>query len=343
MPNLLPPNFNIKVNHSLRKHNTFGMNVKAKAFLGIYSTIQLQKLLSVYKGPFFILGGGSNLLLTKDMEALVLHNQIMGQEISRRFKKSVYVRAGGGENWHDFVLWTIAQKLGGLENLSLIPGTVGASPIQNIGAYGVELKDVFHQLKAIDLKTGELKTFRHKDCKFGYRDSVFKRKLKGRYFITEVIFKLSLAPKVKISYGAIRKVLEDKGIENPGITDVSEAVIAIRSSKLPDPAKIGNSGSFFKNPEVSNRLFKKIQKDNPEMPFYPLANNKTKIPAGWLIEKCGWKGKRVGETGCHKNQALVLVNYGKATGQEIWNHAERVMASVEERFGIRLEAEVNRI
>jgi UDP-N-acetylmuramate dehydrogenase len=341
MSNQLPANFKIKTNHSLRKYNTFGMNVKAKAFLKIYSTIQLQNLLSQYDGPLFILGGGSNMLLTQDVDSLVLHNQIMGQEISRRFKKTVYVRAGGGENWHDFVYWTIAQELGGLENLSLIPGTVGASPIQNIGAYGVELKDVFHQLKAIDIQTGELKTFRHKDCEFGYRDSVFKRKLKGRYFITEVIFKLSLEPKVNIRYGAIQRVLEEKGIENPGIDDVSQAVIEIRSSKLPDPAKIGNSGSFFKNPEVSNRLFKKIQKDNPAMPFYPLAGNKTKIPAGWLIEQCGWKGKRVGETGCHKDQALVLVNYGKATGQEIWTHAERVMDSVEERFGIRLEAEVN--
>ncbi|MFK7810125.1 MAG: UDP-N-acetylmuramate dehydrogenase [Saprospiraceae bacterium] len=337
----LPPNFQIKKNQALKKYNTFGLNVKAKAFLPIYSTIQLQKLLNAYTGPLFILGGGSNMLLTKDIEALVLHNQIMGQEISRSFKHSVYVRAGGGENWHEFVLWTISQGLGGIENLSLIPGTVGASPIQNIGAYGVELKDVFHQLKAVDLKTGELKTFRHKDCNFGYRDSIFKRKLKGKYFITEVIFKLSLKPKVNISYGAIQQVLKDEKIKNPTIADVSKAVIQIRSSKLPDPKKIGNSGSFFKNPEVSNKVFTKIQKQYPKMPFYDLPNGKVKIPAGWLIEKCGWKGKRVGETGCHKNQALVLVNYGKAKGKDIWAHAERVMADVEKQFGIRLEAEVN--
>lgn len=337
----LSKTFDLKFNHSLKKYNTFGMAVKAKAFLSIYSTIQLQKLLEQYKKPLFVLGGGSNLLLTKDIDALVIHNQIMGQEISRRFTKSVYVRAGGGENWHQFVLWTIEQGLGGLENLSLIPGTVGASPIQNIGAYGVELKDVFHQLKAVDLKTGTPKIFRHKDCKFGYRDSIFKKALKDRYLITEVIFKLSLAPKVNVSYGAIRQILADKKIETPSVKDVSDAVIQIRSSKLPDPSKIGNSGSFFKNPEVSNHLFKKIQKEYPNMPFYPLANNKTKIPAGWLIEQCGWKGKRVGDTGCHKDQALVLVNYGKAKGKDIWKHAERVMDSVEEQFGIQLTPEVN--
>jgi UDP-N-acetylmuramate dehydrogenase len=265
----------------------------------------------------------------------------MGQELSRRFSKSVYVRAGGGENWHDFVLWTIQNGWGGLENLSLIPGTVGAAPIQNIGAYGVELRDVFHQLKALDLQTGKLKTFRHKDCQFGYRDSIFKRELRGRYFITEVTFKLSLFPKLNISYGAIRQELAAKNITNPGIRDVSNAVIAIRSSKLPDPAKIGNSGSFFKNPEFSNRVFTKIQKLYPDMPFYPVSEERTKIPAGWLIEQCGWKGKRVGETGCHKDQALVLVNYGKASGLEVWQHAVRVMESVKERFGISLEPEVN--
>ena len=337
----LPKHFKIKKNVSLKKYNTFGLDVKAKAFLSIYSTLQLQKLLAHYNGEIFILGGGSNLLLTQDMEQLVLHNQIKGKELCRRFRKCVYLRAGGGENWHRFVLWTIQQGFGGLENLSLIPGSVGAAPIQNIGAYGVELKDVFHSLKAVHLATGKIHTFRKKDCLFDYRNSIFKQKLKGEYFITEVTFKLSTIPKVNISYGTIRQVLAARNIKNPSIKEVSNAIIYIRTQKLPDPAKLGNAGSFFKNPIVSQRKLKQLQKSHPDIPFYPLSDKEVKLPAAWLIEQCGWKGKKIGQTGCHQNQALVIVNYGNAKGKDIWKHAQRVMDSVKKQFGILLSPEVN--
>ena len=275
------------------------------------------------------------------MDGLLLKNEIKGKEIIRRFKKSVYVKVGGGENWHAFVLWCIGQGLGGIENLSLIPGTVGASPIQNIGAYGVELQDVFHQLEAIELATGKTKIFKKKDCHFGYRNSVFKQRIKGKYCITYVWFKLSTEHQINLAYGAIRDTLASAKIKKPSIRDISNAVIKIRSSKLPDPAKLGNSGSFFKNPEISKRAFNTLQKQFPHIVFYDLPNGKVKVPAGWLIEQCGWKGKKVGNTGAHAKQALVLVNYGNAKGTEIFRLAQKIQKSVKEKFNIQLEMEVN--
>ena len=331
----------IKKNHPLKTFNTFGINAKAKRFARIQSTEKLSSFLKTNKEPLFILGGGSNILLTKDVEALVLKNEIRGIEIIKSFKNTVHVAVGGGENWHQFVLWAIRKKLGGIENLSLIPGTVGASPIQNIGAYGVELKDVFVKLEAIDIASGKKKVFYKKDCHFGYRDSIFKRTLKGKLLISKVVFRLSKKPVINTSYGAIQAVLKERNIKKPTIKNVSDAVIHIRSSKLPDPAVLGNAGSFFKNPEISDRAFQKLQKQFPNIVFYNLPNGKVKIPAGWLIEYCGWKGKKIGRTGSHAEQALVIVNYGGATGEEIKAHAERVIASINNTFGIKLIAEVN--
>ncbi len=332
---------NIKQNISLKPYNTFGMNVKATRFLTINSAKELQTLISTEKGPYFILGGGSNMLLTQDVAALVLKNEIKERKIIRDFKHSVYVAAGGGEDWHQFVLWCIKNGLGGIENLSLIPGTLGAAPIQNIGAYGVELKDVFHALEAVNLKTGKLEQFKKEDCQFAYRESVFKRKLKGKYFITRVILKLSKSPKVNVSYGAIKNTLAEMKVKTPTIKEVSKAVIKIRSSKLPDPAKIGNSGSFFKNPELSAGAFKKLQKAYPQIPNYPLPDGRVKVPAGWLIEQAGWKGKRIGDAGCHAKQALVLVNHKNAKGKDILKLSEKIQASVKKKFGVALSREVN--
>lgn len=249
---------------------------------------------------------------------------------------------GGGEVWHEFVLWAVAKDYGGLENLSLIPGTVGASPIQNIGAYGVELKDVFVRLKALNLTTGKLRSFNHTACQFGYRDSIFKRQEKGKWCITSVVFSLRKSPhRLNISYGDISKTLESSGITKPGIDDISRAVVQIRTSKLPDQAKIGNCGSFFKNPETERAVLDQILETYPQAPHYRLPDGRVKIPAGWLIEQCGWKGKRVGNTGCYERQALVLVNHGGATGEEVKNLAKTIVESVVEKFGVRLEAEVN--
>ena len=333
---------NIKKNYSLKKLNTFGIDVNAKAFAIARSVEDLRLLLKENTLPVYILGGGSNLLLTKDLDMLVIFNQIMGKQLERSFTNSVYVSAGGGENWHEFVLWCLEQGYGGIENLSLIPGTVGAAPIQNIGAYGIELKDVFHKLEAFHLKTKKVETFRREDCQFGYRNSVFKNKLKGKYCITKVWFKLSLNEhKIHNSYGAIKDTLAKSNITLPTIKNISDAVIAIRSSKLPDPAVLGNSGSFFKNPEISKTHFNQLKKQYPHIVSYPMPNGKIKVPAGWLIEQAGWKGKRVGNTGAHAKQALVLVNYGNATGQEVKKLAYAIKNSIMEKFGIELTPEVN--
>lgn len=307
----------------------------------VHSAKVLAAFLPKNKKKLFVLGGGSNLLLTKDIEALVLKNEIKGIKIIRSFRHCVHVAIGGGEVWHSFVLWAIQKKLGGVENLSLIPGTVGAAPIQNIGAYGVELKDIFVKLEAIDLKTGKTRIFYKKDCQFGYRDSIFKKSLKGKVLITKVVLRLSKKHRINASYGAIRSMLEKKQIKQPGIRDISEAVIAIRSSKLPDPAQLGNAGSFFKNPEIAQTTFNRLQKRFPNIVFYQLPEKRVKVPAGWLIEQCGWKGKRIGNTGSHAQQALVIVNYGGATGEEVKTHATNVIASVKEKFGITLVPEVN--
>lgn len=332
----------IQKNISLLPYNTFGIPVEATYFAEVHSVNDLRTALRSGIRPVFVLGGGSNVLFTRDVEGLVLKNSIRGIEIVRRFKNKIWVKIGGGEVWHDFVVWAVKNNFGGVENLSLIPGSVGAAPVQNIGAYGVELKDIFVGLQAVELATGELRHFSRADCQFGYRDSFFKKEGKGKYCIASVTLSLTLKNhRLNISYGDIRKTLETNSVASPTIADVSRAVVQIRSSKLPDPAKIGNCGSFFKNPETPRAVLERIRPTHPNVPHFDLPNGKVKIPAGWLIEQCGWKGKRVGNTGCYEKQALVLVNHGGATGEEVKNLAFAIIESVEKEFGIRLEPEVN--
>lgn len=332
-----------KQHYSLKNYNTFGIDVRARYFVEVTTIAELQT--AIEKNPLqrnvMILGGGSNLLLTKDVEKLVILNRIAGFEVVEEDQKTVVVRVGGGENWHEFVLECVRRNLGGVENLSLIPGTVGAAPIQNIGAYGVELKDVFERLEAVHLQTGKIEVFEVEDCRFGYRDSVFKRELKGKYAIAYVYFRLQKVAQLNTSYGAISSVLTQKRIAQPTIQDVSTAVIEIRQSKLPDPKVLGNSGSFFKNPELEQQQFNALQKRFPDIVHYPLPSGKVKVPAAWLIEQCGWKGKRVGNTGAYEKQALVLVNYGEASGVEVWQLAQAIAQSVKEKFGIEIAPEVN--
>ena len=328
---------------SLKKYNTFGIDAKAKFFCEIKSIEGLKKILELKDYPhLFVLGGGSNMLITKDLDSLVIYINIKGIEIVRENSDEVVIKVNAGENWHQMVLWTLDKNYGGLENLSLIPGNTGTAPIQNIGAYGVELKDTFVSCEAMEIATQKLKTFSKEGCRFGYRDSYFKNEGLGKYIITSVNFKLSKRNhNLNIGYGAIVTELENNGVTDPGIRDVSNAVIAIRKSKLPDPKELGNSGSFFKNPVVSKQEFDKFTKIYPDAPFYTVSENEYKIPAGWLIEQCGFKGKRFGDAGVHKYQALVLVNYGNATGKEIIDLAEKIIESVQERFGIGITPEVN--
>ncbi|MAO08322.1 MAG: UDP-N-acetylenolpyruvoylglucosamine reductase [Alteromonas sp.] len=331
-------------NHkSLKDYNTFGIDAYAKKFVSIASEKELKTLLSSeHKTTIFILGGGSNMLLRNNIEAFVWHINIKGIEIISENDQEVWVEAKAGENWHEFVLYCLQNNYGGVENLSLIPGNVGTAPIQNIGAYGVELKDVFTSCKAIEIDSQEEKEFNLKDCKFGYRDSIFKNEAKGKYIITSVVFKLTKNHhQLHTSYGAIQQQLLTNGVENPTIRDVSEAVIEIRQSKLPNPKELGNSGSFFKNPIITAEKFQEFRLQFPEAPFYEVSPTEFKIPAGWLIEKAGFKGKRYGDAGVHKNQALVLVNYGNATGEEIWELALTIQREVKKLFGIYIEPEVN--
>ena len=328
-------------NYSLKAHNTFGLDVFAERFCIVKNTSEAQTLIQSEKGPFFILGGGSNMLLTQNIKDLVIKNEILQRDILEETDDQILVAFGGGENWHECVLWAIERELGGIENLSLIPGTVGAAPIQNIGAYGVELEQVFDHLEAINLKTGTIERFSKEKCQFGYRNSIFKQTLKGQYLITKVVLQLSRNPKLKLSYGAIQSKLEEKEINYPSIKEVSDIIIEIRQSKLPDPAILGNSGSFFKNPEISKTHFESLKVQFPNIVFYPLPKDRVKVPAGWLIEQCGWKGKKVGNTGCYEKQALVLVNYGNATGAEVKALAQRIMKSVADKFQIHLIPEVN--
>jgi UDP-N-acetylmuramate dehydrogenase len=332
----------IQYSINLKPYNTFGIDAFAQSFSRFSTVEELKFLLSQKeKNTLFILGGGSNILLTKDIDAFVLRNEIKGIEVNSRTGDSVVLKVGAGEVWHDFVVYCVDHQLAGIENLSLIPGSVGASPMQNIGAYGVEVKDVIEQVEALHIETMELHTFSNTDCQFGYRESVFKRALKGQYIITQVYFKLSTNPNINTAYGAIESELKTKGIKQASIKDVSNAVIAIRKSKLPDPKQIGNAGSFFKNPVISISLFDKIKNHHPSVPYYPAEPGFVKVPAGWLIEQAGWKGKTMGNCGVHKNQALVLVNYGGATGKEIWDLSSQIVADIEEKFGIELEREVN--
>ena len=326
-------------NISLKPFHTFGLDVKAAQYVEISTTDALQQLTPLTQ-PFLILGGGSNMLFTKDFEGLVLHNQIKGIQILEESATEVLVEVGGGEVWHEFVLWSLQQNYGGIENLSLIPGSVGAAPIQNIGAYGVELKDVFHNLEAIHVETGVARTFTALDCQFGYRDSIFKQALKGQYFITKVVLRLSKEHQLNVSYGAIQKVLEASNAPL-SIQSISNAVIQIRQQKLPDPKEIGNSGSFFKNPIIPKSKCALLKAKHPNMPTYPVNEQEVKLAAGWLIDQLGWKGYRQGDAGVHKNQALVLVNYNQAQGQEIWALAQKIQTSVLEAYDIVLEPEVN--
>ena len=330
-------------NISLKPYNTFGINVKAKHFISISNLDQLKSIYtsSKYKNKF-ILGGGSNMLLTKDIDAIVIHINLKGKSVISKNENHVFVKVQAGENWHQFVLWTLEHNFGGLENLSLIPGNVGTSPIQNIGAYGVELKDSLHSCEALNLKTLEVETFNNKDCQFGYRNSIFKNEVKGLYIILNVTFKLTTKNhKLHKNYGAITSELEKNNIKNPSIKDISNTVITIRQSKLPDPKKIGNSGSFFKNPIISIARLKKLQHNFPEAPYYIISEKKVKVPAGWLIEKAGFKGKTFGDYGIHKNQALVLVNYGNATGKNIFELSKLIQKTIYRIFNITIEAEVN--
>ena len=331
----------IQQNISLKSYNTFCIDVKARRFVNITSLNELKKVIRSEK-RFFILSGGSNLLLTKDIDKLVIHLNTKGIEVLQETNNDIFIKVQAGENWHEFVLWCIDHNYGGVENLSLIPGNVGTAPIQNIGAYGVELKDNMHNLEALEIDSLNTKIFTNKNCEFGYRNSVFKNDLKGKYIITSVTFKLSKnTHKLNSSYGAIQSELDIANIINPTIKDISKAVIAIRQSKLPDPKEIGNSGSFFKNPIISTSDFRNLQKTYPDAPHYVVSKNEIKVPAGWLVEQCGFKGKRFGDAGVHKKQALVLVNYGNATGEEIWSLAQKIQKTVLKTFNILLEAEVN--
>ncbi|SFW29313.1 UDP-N-acetylmuramate dehydrogenase [Cellulophaga fucicola] len=334
---------NIKENISLKEYNTFGIDAKAAYFCEVTSINELKEAVSLTNYPNkFIISGGSNMLLTKDIDALVIRIALKGIEVTKEDDKNVWLKVMAGENWHQLVLWCIEHNYGGLENMSLIPGNTGTAPIQNIGAYGVELKDNFESCQALHISSGELHNFTKEDCNFGYRDSFFKNDGKGKYIITSVVLKLSKKDhQLKISYGAIEAELLKNKITKPTIKDVSNAVIAIRKSKLPDPAELGNSGSFFKNPIVDKFIFDNFIQNNPEAPFYKLTDDTYKIPAGWLIEQCGFKGKRYDDAGVHKNQALVLVNYGKATGTEILNLSKKIQEAVLEKFEIKIDAEVN--
>ena len=333
----------IEQNISLKPYNTFGIDVTAGYFAEIPSVVDLEEIYRKFNAEqVFILGGGSNVLFTQNIDGIVIKNSITGKSLIGEDDDFYYVKSGAGEVWHDLVLFCIKNNYSGIENLSLIPGSVGAGPMQNIGAYGVEIKDVFHELEAFNIATKEMEKFTLTDCEFGYRDSVFKRKYKNKYVIVSVILKLRKVPVFNISYGAIDAELKKMGVEKLSIKAISDAVINIRQSKLPDPKEIGNSGSFFKNPEVTGERFENLKKKFPDIIGFPLENKeKVKLAAGWLIEQCGWKGKRIGNTGAHKNQALVLVNYGNATGKEIYNLAMRIQQSVKEKFDVLLEPEVN--
>ena len=339
-------------NIPLKKYNTFGIDVCAASFANFNTVDELSELLEVNKQKTenrkpLILGGGSNILFTKNFDGLVLKNEIAGIEKINEDDEYVYVRAGAGVNWHSLVLHCIKNNWAGVENLSLIPGNVGASPMQNIGAYGVEIKDVFHSLEAFHITERKTVNFNVSDCEFGYRESVFKRKFKNQFVITSVTYRLSKRPNFNISYGAIEQELEKMDVKELSIQAISQAVINIRSSKLPNPAEIGNAGSFFKNPEIEKGHFDKLKATYPAIVGYPLENGNVKLAAGWLIEQCGpqesvtWKGYRNGDAGCHAKQALVLVNYGNAKGDEIYALSELILKSVKEKFAVVLEREVN--
>jgi len=334
---------NILENISLKAYNTFGIDKKAKYFSVVHNLEELKTLLKWAKSneeKILILGGGSNILLTQDLDFLVIKIEIMGITLIEETQDEVLIEVGAGVNWHDLVIYTINQNWGGIENLSLIPGTVGASPMQNIGAYGVEIKEVFENLKAIDRNDFSVRKFESADCNFGYRESVFKHELKDQFIICSVTFRLQKSPEFKITYGAIQQTLQERGAKELNLKAISDAVISIRRSKLPDPKEIGNSGSFFKNPTIPNSEFEKLKEKYPDIPGYKNEEG-TKIPAAWLIEQTGWKGKRFGDVGVHQNQPLVLVNYGNGSGEEIVALSKKIQQSVMDKFQIALSPEVN--
>lgn len=335
----------IKSDKDLKKYNTFSISAIAENFSIFQSEKELTELLidiNKRNTTMLVLGGGSNMLFTKNIDGIVIKNEIKGIQVLAEDEACVLVKCGAGEVWHEFVIHCVNKGWAGIENLSLIPGTVGASPIQNIGAYGVEVKDTIDSVEAIEIETCVKKRFTAAECNFGYRESVFKKALKGKYIVTYVVFRLKKQALVNTSYGAIQEVLDGKGVANPNIRDVSRAVVEIRRSKLPNPAQLGNAGSFFKNPEIPTPQFEVLKNKFPDIVSYPGSKvGMTKVPAGWLIERSGWKGKTVGNVGVHRLQALVLVNYGGATGQEIVDLSIEVQKSVFELTGIQLEAEVN--
>ena len=331
-------------NISLKPLNTFGIDAKARLFASFSSVDELQDLLTTnynQKSNNLILGGGSNILLTGDFDGMVLKNEIKGIQVIHEDAHHIDVKVGAGENWHQFVLHSIQHNWAGVENLSLIPGNVGASPMQNIGAYGVEIKDVFYSLEAYNTEDKKVYTFTLNDCEFGYRESVFKRKYKDQFVILNVTYRLNKQPSFNTSYGAIEQELEKMGVKELSIQSISQAVINIRSSKLPDPKVIGNAGSFFKNPSVTKEKFEQLKIQFPSIVGYNNPDGTVKLAAGWLIEQCGWKGFRRGDAGCHAKQALVLVNYGNAQGKDIYNLSEEILQSVKDKFAVTLEREVN--
>ncbi len=339
----IPITMKIQTDFSLKKYNTFGIDAKALEFIAVHSISDLNIILQENQSKKkFILGGGSNMLLTQDIDALVIHVDLKGKKIIDQDQDFAWVSCEAGENWHEFVLWTIDQDFGGLENMSLIPGNVGTTPVQNIGAYGSEIKDHFVSCQTIKIDNQELRTFTKEECHFGYRESIFKNEVKDQFIITSVQFKLTKRNhKINIAYGDIAKELEKVTHTTPTLRQISDAVITIRKSKLPDPKELGNSGSFFKNPILLKSEFSAIHQKFPEMKYFEISETEVKVPAGWLIEQAGFKGKRFGDAGIHKNQALVLVNYGTATGQEILAVSKKIQQTIYETFGIHIEAEVN--
>lgn len=329
---------------SLKPYNTFGISAQARYFAAFDSVDRLKELLehtTVRNNRRLILGGGSNMLFVRNFDGIVLKNELKGIEKISEDEHHYYVRSAAGEVWHELVMHCIQSGYAGIENLALIPGCVGASPMQNIGAYGVEIKDVFHELEAISIEDGSRRIFSLNECQFGYRESIFKRSEKDRWVITSVTFRLNKRPVLHTSYGAIEEELDAMHLDNVTIKDVAKAVIHIRSSKLPDPKKIGNAGSFFKNPVVSMEVYRAIQAHHNNAPCFPIDEKQVKVPAGWLIERAGWKGKNLGNYGVHDKQALVLVNYGGATGSQIYDLSSAIISDIQQKFGIELEREVN--
>ena len=334
----------IHENRSLKPYNTFGFDVNADKLIETVSVGEIQQLVvdgELKEKSTLILGGGSNILLTDDFNGVVLLNRIPGIELVDENEDHVWVKAGAGVIWHSFVLYCIEKGWGGIENLSLIPGSVGAAPMQNIGAYGMEIKNTFESLEAVDRSTGALHTFSNGDCEFGYRSSIFKTSHKDRYIIVSVTFKLNKHPQFNTSYGAIEQELERMHVTELSLKNISQAVINIRQQKLPDPKKIGNSGSFFKNPIISNQKVELLKQEFENIPVYPVNETESKVAAGWLIDQAGWKGKTFDTYGVHKNQALVLVNYGGATGQQVFDLSEQIIEDIKRKFGVELEREVN--